>query len=223
MRRTVSFVTGLDECVAGGALLQRLCCASPDSNELSKKSGQTGAFQEICKEENPSFCIINSCLNSGKSGTRQDPQLSASHARCHWEALPGHQKYSPFPVEIAPLSLQNSWPRILPSCSQTRVWQTKNCPSKWPVRAMSIKARTFATCAHASSQWGYVSSVEKSTDCCASLQVNVDALNLDSRAKEKLLRLAGRRYDEANNLLTIVTDRWAISNECTHASPLSKE
>ncbi|PAV67884.1 hypothetical protein WR25_24134 isoform A [Diploscapter pachys] len=39
------------------------------------------------------------------------------------------------------------------------------------------------------------------------MRVNVDALNLDSRAKEKLLRLAGRRYDEANNLLTIVTDR----------------
>ncbi|PAV60512.1 hypothetical protein WR25_25524 [Diploscapter pachys] len=39
------------------------------------------------------------------------------------------------------------------------------------------------------------------------MRVNVDALNLDGRAKEKLLRLAGRRYDEVNNLLTIVTDR----------------
>uniref|UniRef100_A0A914WLZ2 Ribosomal protein S24/S35 mitochondrial conserved domain-containing protein n=1 Tax=Plectus sambesii TaxID=2011161 RepID=A0A914WLZ2_9BILA len=39
------------------------------------------------------------------------------------------------------------------------------------------------------------------------LQIKVSDLKLDEHANDKLIRLAGHRYDETNDILTIVTDR----------------
>ncbi|CAD6186602.1 unnamed protein product [Caenorhabditis auriculariae] len=38
-------------------------------------------------------------------------------------------------------------------------------------------------------------------------KIDVGALNLKEKAKEKLIRLAGTRFDESSNILTIITDR----------------
>lgn len=39
------------------------------------------------------------------------------------------------------------------------------------------------------------------------IQVKLSALALDEHMREKFRRLAGSRYDEATDMLTIVTDR----------------
>ncbi|XP_019871921.2 28S ribosomal protein S35, mitochondrial [Aethina tumida] len=45
------------------------------------------------------------------------------------------------------------------------------------------------------------------------LKIKVSSLNFNERAKDKLLRLVGDRYDEATDILTIVTDRCPLRKQ----------
>lgn len=48
------------------------------------------------------------------------------------------------------------------------------------------------------------------------MYVKVASLGLDERSKEKLIRLAGKKYDEETDTITFITDRLVILLFCSY-------